>query len=47
MVVVASQSKSRQKVEESSKSLKNLKGRESQKVIGLEERLPKHRSSVN
>ena len=46
-MVVASRSKSRQKVEELSKSPKNLKGLKSQKVIGSEERLPKHRSSVN
>ena len=40
--------KSRQKVEESSKSPKSLQRSENfAKAIGLEERLPKHRSSVN
>ena len=38
--------KSCQKVEKSSKSPKNLKGQNVAKVIGLEERLPRHQSSV-
>ena len=43
---VKKSSKSRQKVGESSKSPKNLKGLKVAKVIGSEELLPKHRSSV-
>ena len=41
---VKKSSKSRQKL---SKSPKNLKGLKVVKAIGSEERLPKHRSSVN
>ena len=48
VVVVASRSKNRQKVEESSKSPKKPQRSEKfAKVIGSEERLPKHRPSVN
>ena len=47
LMVVASWSKSRRKVEKSSKSRKSLKGLNVAKIIGLEERLPKHQSSIN
>ena len=43
---MANRSKSRQKAEESSKSPKSLKSLKVAKVIGLEELLPKYRSSV-
>ena len=48
LMAVASWLKSRQKVKELSKSPKKPQRSEKfAKVIGLEERLPKHRSSVN
>ena len=47
VVLLANRSKSRPKVEESSKVEKPQKPEEVAKVIGSGERLPKHRSSVN